>query len=192
MRHTDRFFGYPIAVTVGLRTTTIRLGTVPRPGRRVLRVLMMYCNARVRTASGGTILRKKAETAVLYLCYTDLTSPSRGVPSDAAPHIEAQLPPCWVRSSTSNINILSVANGPSRWTWCTVDPPAQKQILYMTKPSPVRIYSSAPPSEGKEIPSSLLGERRGKIPSLLGLDLELKTEIPGGHGRLLDPEPADI
>jgi hypothetical protein len=89
MRHTDRFFGYPIAVTVGLRTTSIRLGTMPRPGSRVLRVLMMSCIARVRTASGSTILLK-AESAVLVLYRSYVAW--RGVPSDAAPHIEAQLP----------------------------------------------------------------------------------------------------
>jgi hypothetical protein len=45
---------------------------------------------------------------------------------------------------------------------CGRSPGAQKQITYMTKPSPVRIYSSAPPSEGKEIQSSFL-EKGGEI-----------------------------
>jgi hypothetical protein len=38
MRHTDRFFGFPIAVALRCErhdTATIRLGTMPRSGRRV-------------------------------------------------------------------------------------------------------------------------------------------------------------
>ena len=71
--------------------------------------------------------------------------------------------------------------------------PAQKQILYMTKskvPSEW-IYNSAPPSEGKEVQSSFL-ENGGEIFPPCWTGTLLKTEIFSGHGRLLDPEPADI